>query len=174
MDMILETPRLVIRRLSSSDVKSLKPILGDSEVMKYSLKGALNEEGIKEYIDKILSHYDRHGYGLWGIVQKGTDELIGIAGLIYQILEDSPFTELAYRLARKHWGKGFATEAAKAILEYAFNTLNIDRLISIIEPGNAASVKVAIRVGMTRVKSTKFHEFSVDIYSTQKIKKSTA
>lgn len=170
MDMILETPRLIIRKLSVNDVESLRPILGDSEVMRYSLRGALDEEGIKEYVNKIQSHYERHGYGLWGIVQKSTDELIGIAGLIYQIVEDSPFTELAYRLARKHWGKGFATEASNAIKDYAFNELGIDRLISIIEPGNAASAKVAIRVGMTRVKSTKFHEFSVDIYDTQKIK----
>lgn len=168
MDMILETPRLIIRKLSLNDVESLRPILGDSEVMRYSLKGALNEEGICEQIKKNMAHYERHGYGIWCLVLKKTLEVIGVAGLIYQIVEDVPYIELAYRLAKKHWKQGFAIEAANAIKDYAFNELDINRLISIIDPGNVASVKVAKRVGMTRVKSTKFHEFSVDIYETQK------
>lgn len=169
MNVILETPRLIIRKISLSDTEQLKSILGDPEVMRYSLKGALDESGIAEYVNKILLHYERHNYGLWVVILRETEQVIGLAGLIYQLVDDVPSVELVYRLARKYWGQGLATEAAKAIKEYAFNTLEIRQLISIIEPENLASGKVAIRVGMSRAKSTKFHEFNVDIYYVHKI-----
>lgn len=169
MNVILETPRLIIRKVSLSDAKQLKLVLGDPEVMRYSLKGALDESGIAEYINKILLHYEKHSYGLWVVIFKETEQIIGLAGLIYQLVDDVPFVELGYRFARKYWRQGFATEVAKAIKEYAFNTLGIVQLISIIEPQNIASSKVAARVGMSKMKSAKFHEFNVDIYNVQKI-----
>jgi len=164
VDKIIETSRLYIRKLSLSDAEQLKTVLGDAEVMRYSLKGALDESGIKDYINKILSHYELYGYGLWGLVLKETREIVGIAGLISQSIEDTPYIELAYRLAKKYWGRGFATEAAQAIKEFAFNKLNIKKLISIIEPKNISSIKVARRIGMKKAKSAKFYEFNVVIY----------
>lgn len=169
MNVILETPRLIIRKISLSDTGQLQSILGDPEVMRYSLKGALDEYGIAEYVNQILLHYERHHYGLWVVILRTTEQVIGLAGLIYQLVDDVPSVELVYRLARKYWGQGLATEAAEAIKEYAFNTLEIRQLISIIAPENLASGKVAVRVGMSRVKSTKFHEFNVDIYAVRKI-----
>lgn len=168
-DVIVETPRLIIRKLSLSDVQSLKEILGDVDVMKYSLKGPLNAEEIKDYVTKILSHYQRYGYGLFGVVEKESAKLIGLAGLISQTVEDHPYIELGYRLAKNKWRQGYAIEAATAILDYSFNTLNIDRIISIIEPENIASIKLAKKIGMERIKSTTWHRFNVDIYEIQKI-----
>ena len=74
--------------------------------MRYSLKGPLDEVGIIEYVNRIRAHYERHGYGLWSLILKETDELIGIAGLIYQLVEDVPYVELAYRVARRYWSRG--------------------------------------------------------------------
>ena len=94
MNVILETPRLIIRKVSLSDAKQLKLVLGDPEVMRYSLKGALDESGIAEYINKILLHYEKHSYGLWVVIFKETEQIIGLAGLIYQLVDDVPFLEL--------------------------------------------------------------------------------
>ncbi len=168
-NVVLETSRLIIRECSVQDVDALKAVFGDLEVMRYSLKGALDRDGIVESVEKIVAHYDTHGYGLWGLVLKETNQLIGIAGLINQLVDDLEQVELGYRLARKYWGQGLATEAARAIKEHAFETLKLERIISIIDPSNVLSSKVADRVGMSRIKSTTFHGFCVDIYAVERI-----
>jgi len=137
--------------------------------MRYSLKGALDREGVLESVKTIRAHYEQHGYGLWGLILKETNQLIGIAGLVNQTVDGQQYVELGYRLAKKYWGKGLATEAAQAIKKYAFEALKLDRIISIIEPSNLLSSKVAERVGMTRLKSTTFHGFFVDIYEVGRI-----
>ncbi len=162
--MITETDRLIIRKIELQDASQLEPILGDPLVMKYSLKGALDVNGITQLLKKNLTDYEHYGYGIWGIILKETGEFVGIAGLLSQVIDHKSYVELAYRLAHKHWSHGFAAEAANGVKEYAFKILGIEKLISIIEPTNVASVKVAQRVGMTKLKSARFHGFDVDVY----------
>ena len=165
MQNIIETPRLIIRKFTKDDAHALKIILGDPEVMRYSLKGALDEEGIREYLRTIiLDHYEKHGFGLWAVVHKEDDQLIGYAGLICQTIDKEECVELGYRLATAYWGKGLAQEAAAAIRDFVFTEMGLDRLISIIDPCNVRSVRVAKKAGMERVKSTVFHGTDVDIY----------
>lgn len=165
---ILETPRLIIRKFSKKDADHLKPILGDPEVMKFSKNGPCDQRGIEDYIDRILTHYQEKGFGLWCLVLKESNEIIGLSGLIVQVIDEISYVELAYRLAQKYWGKGLATEAAEAVKNYAFNTLKIDRLISIISPENVRSIQVAKRVGMKRARSAQYHGFNVDIYEIKR------
>jgi RimJ/RimL family protein N-acetyltransferase len=166
---VLETPRLLIRQFTQEDLNDLQAILGDPEVMRFSVTGPLDKKRVEEYLQGTLSHYEKNKYGLWALIRKEDHALIGLAGLIKQVIEGSECNELIYRLAKAYWGKGYATEAAQAIKKYAFTTLGINRLVSIIEPANVYSKNVADNIGMHPVKSTKFHGFDVTIYEVHRI-----
>lgn len=166
MQTLFKTKRLFIRACTLDDVDALKPILGDPEVMEYSLNGALDQKGILKYLkERILVSCEKQGYGLWALIHQETGEFIGIAGLMNQIIDEEEVIEIGYRLAKRYWGLGFATEAVEGIKEYAFHKLNMTHLISIIDPSNKRSVNVAKKAGMKRIKSTSFHGFHVDIYA---------
>ena len=98
---------------------------------------------------------------------KDTGKVIGQCGLLAQIVDEVKETEIGYTLARKYRGQGFATEAAKAIKNYGFNKLKFNRLISIIDPKNIASQKVALRTGLAFEKTTTWMNKQVKIYSVQ-------
>lgn len=163
--MYLETERLYIRELTLEDLDALMAIFGDPEVMEYSLKGAMSRKEAEEYLqERILANYAAYGHGFWGVVEKHSRELVGIAGLLNQILDEAEEIELGYRLARDYWGRGFASEATQAIRDYAFDVLGLEHFISIIEPANIRSVRVAERMGMTVRTTSTFHGFNVHIY----------
>ena len=130
-EFLFETPRLFVRECVLADVNNLQKILGDPEVMQFSLKGPLDKKGIEAYLYGTLSHYEKNGYGLWALICKESHAFIGLAGLIKQTLDDSECVELIYRLAKEYWGQGLATEAAFAIKEYAFTVLRLDRVVSV-------------------------------------------
>lgn len=163
--MYLETERLYIRELTIEDLDALMAIFGDPEVMEYSLNGPMNREEAEEYLrERILANYAAYGHSFWGVVEKHSRELVGIAGLLNQVLDEAEEVELGYRLARDYWGRGFASEATRAIRDYAFDVLGLEHIISIIEPSNIHSVRVAEQMGMTVRTATTFHGFNVDIY----------
>lgn len=168
--MILQTPRLVLREFTEKDLDVLAPLLADVEVMRFSLSGPLSKEKTKEYLQKrILDHYAKHGFGLWAVIDKKEQNLVGFVGLIMQNIDGEELIELGYRLDPKHWGQGYAVEAAKAVLGYAFETLKLDRIISIIDPKNVRSVKVAEKAGMHFWKEANYHGIPVHIYVLDKI-----
>jgi RimJ/RimL family protein N-acetyltransferase len=102
-------------------------------------------------------------------VEKDGREVIGFCGLSrFSDVGGRPETELGYRLARASWGRGFATEAARAVRDYAFDTLGIPRLISIIDPRNAASIRVAGKTGMRYEKEVTFQGHLVHIYAMER------
>jgi RimJ/RimL family protein N-acetyltransferase len=125
----------------------------------------MNQDLAMEYFQRrILGHYETHGFGLWALFLTDTKEFIGLAGLISQTINGIEEVELAYRLHPNYLSKGYATESAIAIAEHAFATMKIDRLVSIIDPKNVSSVKVAERVGMQVWKPTVFHGHEVNIF----------
>lgn len=168
--MRLETTRLILREFTLDDLEAFAYLMSDPEVMRFSLKGPLKgKEQAREYLQKlILDHYAKHGYGVYALIYKEDNCLIGYAGLISQNIDRVMQTELGYRLLPKYWGKGLATEACLAICQYAFNQIDIDHLISIIDPKNIRSVEVAKRIGMSFWKNALFHEIPVEIYSLKK------
>lgn len=146
--MILETERLYLREMNQSDFASLCRILKDDETM-YAYEGAFSDDEVREWLDRQIARYQKWGFGLWAVILKDTNEMIGQCGLTMQNWKDVEVLEIGYLFERAHWHKGYASEAAKACKKYAFETLNASEVCSIIRDTNIASQNVAIRNGMT-------------------------
>ena len=103
-------------------------------------------ERTRERVRDLIEHQERHGFSKWGVKERASGVLVGDCGM--QLLEGGPDVELGYHFRPSVWGRGYATEAAGACLAEAFTKLGIDRVIAIVEPGNAASVRVLEKIGM--------------------------
>jgi RimJ/RimL family protein N-acetyltransferase len=144
----IETPRLLLRPMRAEDVDALLEIFSDPKVMA-SFGGALfDREQMARWTERNLDHQARYGYGLFSVIFKAGGLLIGDCGLEHTDIEGAPETELGYDFRSDYWGRGLATEAAAAVRDYAFQTLGLPRLVSLIRQGNTASRRVAERVGM--------------------------
>lgn len=146
--MILETERLYLREMNHGDFYSLCQILQDEDTM-YAYEGAFSDIEVQEWLDKQIFRYEKWNFGLWAVILKETDEMIGQCGLTMQPWKDTEVLEIGYLFNKLYWHKGYATEAAKACKKYAFEVLKADEVCSIIRDTNTASQNVAIRNGMT-------------------------
>jgi RimJ/RimL family protein N-acetyltransferase len=162
---ILETSRLTLRYITSRDAEALMPILGDAEVMQYSIIGVHSPKQIKQFIEQRLISYMEYGFGLYAVVHKQNQELIGYCGFFIQSIEQQKEVEVGYRLAQKYWGQGLATEAAKAVVEYGQQRFNFQRFVCLIEIENSRSIRVANKLGMTLEKKIIYHGLDVAMYS---------
>lgn len=160
--MILETERLYLREMKQSDFKSLCKIMQDKETM-YAYEGAFSDTEVQEWLDRQIFRYQKWGFGLWAVILKETDEMIGQCGLTMQHWKDREVLEIGYLFQRLFWHKGYAVEAAKACKKYAFEVLNADEVCSIIRDTNTASQNVAIRNGMIAVDNWTKHYRGVDM-----------
>ena len=146
---ILETTRLVLRRLLPSDLDDLYALYRDPEIRRFFPEGTLTYEETREELEWFLNgHPDHPELGLWATIHKDDGAFIGRCGLLPWTIERRSEVEVAYLLAKRYWGQGLATEAAQAISQYGFERLNLSRLICVIDPGNQASINVALRIGM--------------------------
>lgn len=160
--MVLETERLALRELKKSDFSALCKILQDEKTM-YAYEGAFTDEEVQEWLDRQLGRYEQYGFGLWAVLLKETGELIGQCGLTMQPWKDGEVLEIGYLFRRDCWHKGYATEAATACKQYAFETLGANEVCSIIRDTNTASQRVALRNGMTVKDSWTNHYRGVDM-----------
>ncbi len=168
--MRIKTQRLLLRNFEKDDLEFFSSLMADPEVMQFSLSGPLSPEQAKEsFAKRILLHSQKYGFGLLAVFIQDTQDFVGFVGLITQNIDGTEEVELAYRLLPKYWSQGFATEAARAVCEYAFQSLHIERLISIIDPQNHKSTRVANKVGMHFWKTSIFHGNPVSIYCLMKI-----
>lgn len=142
--MILETSRLLLRELVPSDDNALCRILQDKEVM-YAYEHAFDHTEVQEWLARQQQHYAAHGFGLWAVLLKETQELIGQCGLTFQPYRAQEVLEVGYLFQKAYWHKGYATESAIACKEYAFNQLGVQEVFSIIRDSNLPSQKVALR-----------------------------
>jgi RimJ/RimL family protein N-acetyltransferase len=106
-----------------------------------------------------------YGFGLYAVVHKQNQELIGYCGFFIQSIEQQKEVEIGYRLAQKYWGQGLATEAAKAVVEYGHQRFNFQRFVCLIEIENSRSIRVANKLGMTLEKKIIYHGLDVAMYS---------
>ena len=111
--MILETKRLYLREMNPSDFNSLCRILQDEKAM-YAYEGAFSDQEVQEWLDRQIYRYQKWNFGLWAVILKETNEMIGQCGLTMQPWKDKEVLEIGYLLARPYWHKGYAIEAAKA------------------------------------------------------------
>jgi len=144
---ILETSRLVLREMVQADYPALAAILQDEQAM-YAYEGAFSDEETQNWLDKNLIRYKDDGFGLWAVVLKSSDEMIGQVGITWQDLDSERVPEIGYLLNRSYWGNGYAIEAVIACKQYGFEQLGFKEIYSIIRDTNTASMNVAIRNGM--------------------------
>lgn len=147
---ILETPRLRLRRLEPDDLDDLFALYSDPEVRRYFPEGTLTREETRKELEWFRNGHPEHPeLGLWATVLRENDRFIGRCGLLPWTLDGRFEVEIAYMLAREYWGRGLATEAALGIRDHAVRALGRDRLICLIDRDNAASIRVAEKIGMT-------------------------
>ncbi|MBU3875392.1 GNAT family N-acetyltransferase [Faecalicatena sp. AGMB00832] len=160
--MILETERLYLREMNQGDFDSLCKILQDEDTM-YAYEGAFSDEEVQEWLDRQISRYQKWNFGLWAVILKETDEMIGQCGLTMQSWKETEVLEIGYLFNRSYWHKGYAIESAKACKKYAFEKLKADEVCSIIRDTNTASQNVAVRNGMRIVDTWTKHYRGIDM-----------
>ena len=148
--MIIETDRLLLRPMEAGDCLELLMTFSDPKVMAAFGVEPFGEPDMKRWIARNLDHQARYGHGLFSVIHKADGILIGDCGLEHREIEGAAELELGYDIRSAYWKRGLATEAAAAVRDYAFQSLEQPRLISLIRPGNAASMRVAERIGMRR------------------------
>ena len=147
---MIETTRLLLRSMCEADTDDLLAIFADPAVMTAFAASPFNRAQMERWVRRNMDHQSAHGYGLFSVILKARGLLIGNCGLEQMEIAGAHVAELGYDFRRDYWHQGFATEAATAVRDYAFQTLALPRLVSMIRQGNAASRRVAERVGMHR------------------------
>jgi len=147
-DLHIETPRLYLRLMELSDLDDLLKIFGDPKVMASFDTEPFNREQMGHWVQRNLAHQDSHEYGLFSVMLKSKEMLIGDCGLERMEVGGEFVTELGYDFRSDYWNQGFATEAALAVRDYAFDALSLPSLISLIRVGNEASKRVSEKIGM--------------------------
>lgn len=148
---ILETERLVLRYQQPSDVAFLVELWADPRVTRY-LGGPREREWLRSVFEETARDPYAERYDLWPLIEAESGELVGHCGLLDKEVEGRAEIELTYVLASPAWGRGYATEIGRALKRYAFEEMGGERLIALIEPGNTASERVAVKVGMQFVR----------------------
>ena len=146
--MDLETGRLILDTWQAADWTALRPIATDPEVMRYITGGVpWTDEQIQAFVDRQMKLYSERGFCRWKLVAKPARETIGFCGVGFMHATEDP--EIGWWLARPYWGRGLATEAARAALEDAFERAGLSRIVSIARPANTASIRIMEKLGLT-------------------------
>lgn len=150
-DYIFTSDRLGFRSWNDEDFNDFHAINSDEEVMKH-FPTILSEDETRDFISRLQRHFEQYGYCYFAVETRHNQEFIGFVGLAYQTYETAftPATDIGWRLKTSAWGKGYATEGAERCLEYAFNELNLDHIVSTCPLRNVASEKVMQKIGMKR------------------------
>ena len=146
----LETDRLLLRRWREGDLDAYATLNADPEVTRFLAGRPYVHEESAAQIARFTRHWDEHGFGLWAVEANESGEMIGFIGFLrHDDWFASPFdAEIGWRLARHAWGRGMATEGARAALEHGFTLLGFERVISITRPDNLASRRVMEKLGL--------------------------
>ncbi|RDI39060.1 GNAT family N-acetyltransferase [Aquicella lusitana] len=166
-EIITESCRLYLRKLTLDDIPNLLKIFADPIAMQY-YPNTLNMEETQAWIERVLNNYRLHNAGLWACHLKATDEFVGQCGLHFQKnIDGRDEVEVGYLFVRQFWHQGLATEAAKATMDYAREKLGFRRLISLIRPENLPSRRVAERNGMVPEKEIEFKGYKHIVYVSE-------
>lgn len=164
---ILETKRLLLRALKPEDFETYARFMADPDVARYLTGEPMSRADAWRSMATVLGHWMLRGYGRWAVERKSDHTFLGHIGLWNP--EGWPGVEVGWTLAKEYWGQGYASEAARAAMDFGFRTQNVDRLISVIDAGNVPSQKVAERIGETRGERRELvvnkKSFTVDIWS---------
>lgn len=159
----LETERLLLRPWRDEDREPFAALNADPRVMEF-MPAPLSRTESDALVDRIQRRFEQHGFGWWAVEVPGVAPFIGFVGLAVPRFE-APFTpcvEVGWRLAAEHWGQGYATEAGRASLAFAFDRAGLDEVVSFTATINRPSIRVMERLGMTRDASEDFDHPSVE------------
>lgn len=147
----LRTEHLILRRLCPDDLEPLAAMNADPEVMCY-FPACLDRSETEALIARMDRHFVRHGFGWWAVDVPGVRSFAGFVGLLVPAFHAhfTPCVEVGWRLPRPLWGRGYATEAGRVSIDFAFDHLGLDEVVSMAVVDNAASRRVMERLGMTR------------------------
>jgi ribosomal-protein-alanine N-acetyltransferase len=143
---VLETERLVLRPLCEADLDALATLRADPQVARYLGQPRTRDE-MAERLGKIVDHWQRHGFGIFALLEKGSGRFVGYCGVAY--LHDLTDAEVTYGLASPFWGQGLATEALTRCLQNAFEVIGLPRVVGVAAVENTASQSVMVKAGMT-------------------------
>jgi [ribosomal protein S5]-alanine N-acetyltransferase len=168
-EIVIETERLILRRLTLDDVDDLAAVYADPETMRF-FGGPRTRERARQQIEEALQWYEKIGFYFWATIHKAENRFLGRCGLLPQVIEDKNEAEVAYMIARPYWNQGLGTEAARAIKEYGFRHYPAySRLVSIIDPRNIASQRVAEKNGMRYLKDIEFEGYIDRLYAIDRL-----
>jgi len=160
----MRTEHLVFSPWSEADWLALKPIATDPEVMRYISDGLpWPDDRIQEFVERQMTCLRECGFCMWRLLEPDTDQMIGFCGL--QPLANTPDIEIGWWLARSHWGRGLATEAARAVLHDGFERAGLDRIVAVAQPANGASRRVMEKLGMRYERDTQHKGVDVVLYA---------
>lgn len=162
LKILLETERLILRRWAATDIPLMAIINADPLVMEH-FPSIQDLTATKNMVERIKQHDEKYGYTLYAVETKDTHEFIGFVGLNQPLFEipnfipkSLPIVEIGWRLSSQHWGKGYATEAAKAVLHYAFTILNLGEIVSFTVVANTKSRRVMEKIGLSHSETNDF------------------
>jgi ribosomal-protein-alanine N-acetyltransferase len=166
----LESQRLITRFLTINDIPAWSKFFDDKEAVElfptYGL--TTSEERASHWMQKQLTRYQERTFGLQALIDKKTNEFIGQSGIAKQIVDGKTEIEVGYHVFKKYWGQGYAPEAAKLFIDYAFQNNLTDSVISIIDIRNFKSQIVAQKNGLEKDSQTRWSDLDVFIYRIKK------
>lgn len=158
---MIRTERLLLRRWRDADREPFAAMNADPAVMEH-LPGVMPRERSDAFVDRIEAHWEEHGWGLWAVEVVGGAPFVGYVGLWPAESIAPGMVEVGWRLAREHWGHGYATEAAREALRFGFEEVGLDEIVSFTVPENVRSRRVMERIGLIRDPAGDFDHPRVD------------
>ena len=146
----IDTDRLRLRLLTEADAEALHAIYGDPETMRFigaSGRATADHDGTRRVLDWLLAHERDHGFGLWAVDERNGEPLVGVAGLLL-VEGTGPEVEAVYLVRRDRWGRGYAPEALRAVLDHGHRVLGLDRIVALAWPEHERSLRVMRFAGM--------------------------
>lgn len=165
--LIAETDRLIIRRFLPEDLPQISRVFTDPRATRFTLTGTFTAPQVAKWLERVRDAYETGTHGVWAVVLRDTAEVVGYCALTRPEVEGLREDELGYRIDPDRWGQGLATEAARAIRDYAFGQLGVPRIISLIQAENLASIRVAEKLGMQFERETVFSNTRLRLYALQ-------
>ncbi|MGZ3498019.1 MAG: GNAT family N-acetyltransferase [Vulcanimicrobiaceae bacterium] len=141
----IQTDRLLIRKWMHSDLDAAMAIYGDPDVMHFIPVGPMTRDQVARMVERFIEEDERSGFGLWPVVERANGNLVGEVGL--HTIPQTGEVEIAWLFARGAWGKGYATEAAQAVLEFGLREIQLPKIICLIDRENHRSIGVANKLG---------------------------
>jgi len=162
----IETERLILREWQHEDIEPYSAFVADDKAMRFLGGETFDRAGAWRQMAQLIGHWAMRGHGFWAVEEMATGEFVGRVGIWEP--EGWPGTEVGWSIMPDHWRKGFATEAGRASVQWAFDTLGLESIISLIAPENEASIGVAKKLGEAHSGDWKIGEFDVQIWKVAK------